>query len=72
MKMKSLNCDTENRITGIHNIYLKYFSIYHPKESGPSKREMHKAAVVMQKNVRGFLVRRRFEKLRRKVYMFLY
>ncbi|XP_060596380.1 uncharacterized protein LOC132750419 isoform X2 [Ruditapes philippinarum] len=46
--------------------HVEIYDIYHPKESGPSKREMHKAAVVMQKNVRGFLVRRRFEKLRRK------
>jgi len=42
-------------------------SIYHPKEVGPSKRDMHKAAVRIQKHVRGFLVCRRFKKLRRKV-----
>ena len=34
---------------------------------GPSKRDMHKAAVKIQQHIRGFLVRRRFEKLRRKV-----
>ncbi|KAL4230907.1 hypothetical protein ACF0H5_011282 [Mactra antiquata] len=46
--------------------HVEIYDIYHPKETGPSKRDMHKAAVCMQRHVRGFLVRRRFEKLRRK------
>ncbi|XP_053398553.1 uncharacterized protein LOC123556357 isoform X5 [Mercenaria mercenaria] len=46
--------------------HVEIYDIYHPKETGPSQREMHKAAVHIQKHVRGFLVRRRFEKLRRK------
>ena len=47
--------------------HLFSYSIYHPKEIGPTKREMHVAAVLIQKHIRGFVVRRQFEKLRRKV-----
>ncbi|XP_052794192.1 uncharacterized protein LOC128227574 isoform X4 [Mya arenaria] len=46
--------------------HVEIYDIYHPKDFGPSKRDMHKASVTIQKYVRGFMVRKRFEKLRRK------
>ncbi|XP_052282684.1 uncharacterized protein LOC127879720 isoform X3 [Dreissena polymorpha] len=46
--------------------HVEIYDIYHPKEVGPSKRDMHKASICIQKYIRGFLVRRRFEKLHRK------
>ena len=43
------------------------FRIYHPKHTGPSKKELYDAATSIQKNIRRFLVRCRFDRLQRKV-----
>ncbi|KAL3879989.1 hypothetical protein ACJMK2_032261 [Sinanodonta woodiana] len=46
--------------------HVEIYDIYHPKQIGPTKREMYQAAVTIQKHIRGFLIRNRFEKLKRK------
>ncbi|XP_059149561.1 uncharacterized protein LOC131936546 [Physella acuta] len=46
--------------------HVDIYSIYHPKKIGPTMKELHQAATKIQKIVRGWLVRRRIEKLSRK------
>ncbi|KAK3099265.1 hypothetical protein FSP39_001865 [Pinctada imbricata] len=41
-------------------------TIYHPKQTGPTKEELTLAAIQIQKHIRGFIIRKRFEKLERK------
>ena len=43
------------------------FRIYHPKKTGPTRKELSNAATLIQRHIRGWLVRRRFDKLHRKV-----
>ena len=43
------------------------FRIYHPKKTGPTRKELNNAATLIQRHIRGWLVRRRFDKLHRKV-----
>jgi hypothetical protein len=43
------------------------FRIYHPKQTGPTRQDMLNAATHIQRYIRGFLVRKRFERLKRKV-----
>lgn len=47
--------------------FLNAFSAYHPKKTGPTKKELNQAAVKIQKSVRGWLVRQKMQKLSRKV-----
>lgn len=46
--------------------HVEIYQIYHPKITGPTKRELYDAATSIQKHVRGFLVRCRFDRLYRK------
>ncbi|XP_061169939.1 uncharacterized protein LOC133179172 [Saccostrea echinata] len=46
--------------------HVDIYQIYHPKQTGPTKRDMFNAATHIQRYIRGFLVRKRFERLRRK------
>ncbi|KAL5011451.1 hypothetical protein ScPMuIL_010002 [Solemya velum] len=46
--------------------HVNIYEIYHPKQTGPTRRELVNAAIIVQKYARGFLVRRRFQKLKKK------
>ncbi|GFN84968.1 abnormal spindle-like microcephaly-associated protein homolog [Plakobranchus ocellatus] len=46
--------------------HVEVYDIYHPKKTGPTKRELNQAAVKIQKLVRGWMIRRKMEKLSRK------
>ncbi|XP_076116989.1 uncharacterized protein LOC143084815 isoform X2 [Mytilus galloprovincialis] len=46
--------------------HVEIYQIYHPKLTGPTKKELYDAATSIQKNVRRFLVRCRFDRLYRK------
>lgn len=46
--------------------HVEIYQIYHPKQTGPTKKELYDAATVIQKHIRGFLVRCRFDRLHRK------
>ncbi|VDI84090.1 Hypothetical predicted protein [Mytilus galloprovincialis] len=50
----------QNKMEALSNL------IYHPKLTGPTKKELYDAATSIQKNVRRFLVRCRFDRLYRK------
>ncbi|KAL8593871.1 hypothetical protein ACOMHN_018083 [Nucella lapillus] len=70
---------TEDRAEGLADNYLSaqsklsvigphinIYEIYHPKRTGATKKELSMAAVTIQKIIRGWLIRRRFDKLHRK------
>ncbi|XP_060065291.1 uncharacterized protein LOC132545613 [Ylistrum balloti] len=58
-----LRASTKLSVIGPHvNIY----EIYHPKQVGPTKQELSHCATHIQRHIRGFLVRKKFEKLKRK------
>ncbi|XP_076467778.1 uncharacterized protein LOC143298738 isoform X2 [Babylonia areolata] len=46
--------------------HVNIYEIYHPKKTGPSKKELNVAAIAIQRWIRGWLIRRRFNKLERK------
>ncbi|XP_046560039.1 LOW QUALITY PROTEIN: uncharacterized protein LOC124269070 [Haliotis rubra] len=46
--------------------HVDIYQVYHPKKTGPTQRELNQFALTIQKTVRGWLIRRRLEKLRRK------
>ncbi|XP_070198029.1 uncharacterized protein [Littorina saxatilis] len=46
--------------------HVNIYEIYHPKKTGPTKKELNMAATTIQRHIRGWLVRRRFDKLHRK------
>ncbi|RUS76824.1 hypothetical protein EGW08_015410, partial [Elysia chlorotica] len=46
--------------------HVEVYDIYHPKKTGPTKRELNQAAIKIQKLVRGWMIRRKMEKLSRK------
>ncbi|XP_025085428.1 uncharacterized protein LOC112558893 isoform X3 [Pomacea canaliculata] len=47
--------------------HVDIYEIYHPKKTGNNRRELNSAALCIQRHVRGWLVRKCFEKLKRKV-----
>ncbi|KAJ8297697.1 hypothetical protein KUTeg_024228 [Tegillarca granosa] len=46
--------------------HVEIYQVYHPKQTGPTKKELEDAAIQIQKHMRGFVVRKKFEKLKRK------
>ncbi|GFS11314.1 abnormal spindle-like microcephaly-associated protein homolog [Elysia marginata] len=46
--------------------HVEVYDIYHPKKTGPTKKELNQAAIKIQKFVRGWMIRRKMEKLSRK------
>ncbi|XP_021364043.1 uncharacterized protein LOC110457203 isoform X3 [Mizuhopecten yessoensis] len=46
--------------------HVNIYEIYHPKQVGPTKQELSHCATHIQRHIRGFLVRKKFEKLKRK------
>lgn len=46
--------------------HVDIYQIYHPKQTGPTKKDMFNAATHIQRYIRGFLIRKRFERLKRK------
>ncbi|ESO89514.1 hypothetical protein LOTGIDRAFT_234326 [Lottia gigantea] len=46
--------------------HVDIYQVYHPMHLGTSRAELNQAAVVIQKLVRGWVVRRKLEKLKRK------
>ncbi|XP_048236976.1 uncharacterized protein LOC124127673 isoform X1 [Haliotis rufescens] len=46
--------------------HVDIYQVYHPKKTGPTQKELNQFALTIQKTVRGWIVRRRLEKLRRK------
>ncbi|XP_035828438.1 uncharacterized protein LOC101855375 [Aplysia californica] len=46
--------------------HVEIYDIYHPKKTGPTKRELNTAAIKIQKIARGWMIRRKMEKLARK------
>ncbi|XP_069129454.1 uncharacterized protein [Argopecten irradians] len=46
--------------------HVNIYEIYHPKQVGPTRQELSNCATHIQRHIRGFLVRKKFEKLKRK------
>ncbi|KAK6172529.1 hypothetical protein SNE40_016164 [Patella caerulea] len=63
--------NTYNYVSAVNRIadigpHVEIYQVYHPKHIGATKLELDSAAVMMQKLVRGWLVRRKLERLKRK------
>ncbi|KAK6976173.1 abnormal spindle-like microcephaly-associated protein [Biomphalaria glabrata] len=57
--------ESKNKLSSI-GPHVEIYDIYHPKQVGPTMKEYHQAAIKIQKIVRGWMVRRKIEKLARK------
>ncbi|KAL8561568.1 hypothetical protein ACOMHN_024804 [Nucella lapillus] len=60
------NFSTAHSKMSVIGPHVNIYEIYHPKRTGPTKKELNTAAIVIQRHTRGWLVRRRFEQLHRK------
>ncbi|XP_074651912.1 uncharacterized protein LOC141906491 isoform X2 [Tubulanus polymorphus] len=60
----------ENKYIATIGPHVDIYQNFHPKKTGPTTKELNLAASIIQRYTRGFLIRRRFEKLNRKVSMY--